>query len=136
MMRLFYVLKPWLLGAGFWVGLMLGQALADDWVTTDGKTYENVSVVKVEDDAVTILHKNGGALVPLDKLPPDLQQKFHYDPLKAKVAAAARAKKEAADAKALADEKARVDRIKQQKVLDDAKAQEAAKKKIEEQGAD
>ena len=72
---------------------------ADDWKTTDGKTYQAVIVVKAEPDAVTITHKDGGALVPLATLPPDLQKKFNYDPAKAKVAAAARAQ---ADAKNLA----------------------------------
>ena len=67
-----------------------GVVHAEDWTTTDGKTYKDVTVVKTEDDAVTILYSDGGALVPLDKLPSNLQQKFHYNPAKAKIAAAQR----------------------------------------------
>src|SRR5476649_600569 len=58
--------------------------LAEDWTTTDGTKYQNVKVVRVEDDAVTILYKDGGALVFLNKLPPNLQDRFDYDPAKAK----------------------------------------------------
>ena len=61
---------------------------AEDWRTNDGKTYTGVKVVKVEDDAVTILCDDGGARIALATLPPDLQQKFHYDPAKAQAAAA------------------------------------------------
>src|ERR1700677_3721153 len=68
---------------------------AEDWKTTDGMFYQNVKVVRVEDDAVTIMYKDGGALVPLEKLPPPIQKQFDYDPNKAKVAAAARAKQDA-----------------------------------------
>ena len=64
---------------------------AEDWATTDGKVYKEVSVVKVEPDAVTILHQDGGALVPMAKLPPEIQQRFDYDPVKGKAAAEARA---------------------------------------------
>lgn len=70
---------------GFLLGLSVGRA--EDWTTTDGKTYKNVKVVKVEDDAVTILDEDGGARVPLSTLSPDLQKKFNYDPAKAAIAA-------------------------------------------------
>jgi hypothetical protein len=125
-------LKPRLLIFSFWMVLMMVQAHAVDWVTTDGKIYHDVLVVKVEADAVTILHNDGGALVPLDKLPPDLQKKFHYDPVKAKIAAQARAKQEAADAQALQVEKDAADKLKQQKLLDEAKAQDAARAKTQQ----
>jgi hypothetical protein len=74
---------------------------ADDWKTTDGKVYQNVTVVKSEPDAVTILHHDGGARVPLANLSPDLQKKFNYDPVAAKAAVAARAQADAENAKAL-----------------------------------
>ena len=125
--------KPLLLILVFWVALTLVRVHAADWVTTDGKTYHNVLVVKVEDDAVTILHQNGGALVPLDKLSPDLQKKFHYDPVKAKIAAEARAKREAEDALALQKEKDEADKLKQQKVIDDANAIGKAKNTVQQQ---
>jgi beta-glucanase (GH16 family) len=84
---------------------LLLPILAEDWTTTDGKTYQQVTVVKTDDDAVTILDQDGGALVPLSTLPPDLQQRFHYDPAKAKIAAARRLAEDQANAQALADEK-------------------------------
>jgi hypothetical protein len=77
---------------------------ADDWKTTDGKVYKNVSVVKAEPDAVTILHQDGGARVPLAILSPDLQKRFHYDPVTAKTAAAAHAQAEADNARVLQTE--------------------------------
>ena len=60
--------------------LLLGLALAEDWKTIDGKTYEGVTVIKVDADAVTILYKDGGARITLESLSPDLQKKFNYDP--------------------------------------------------------
>jgi hypothetical protein len=81
-------------------------------------------VIKVEDDAVTILYKDGGALVPLVKLPSNLQKQFHYDPEKAKIAAQARAKRDAQDAAALQAEKDQTQKLQQQRILDEAKAQQ------------
>jgi beta-glucanase (GH16 family) len=80
----------------------LPLAIADDWTTTDGKSYHDVHVVKVDADAVTILDSDGGALVPLAALPADLQQHFHYDPAKAKAAAEQRQADDAATAQAIA----------------------------------
>jgi len=79
---------------------------AEDWTTTDGKTYQQVKVVKIDDDAVMILDEDGGALVPLAVLPPDLQQRFHYDPAKAKIAAAQRQAESNASAQAVEQEQA------------------------------
>jgi hypothetical protein len=92
---------------------------AEDWTTTDGKVYQGVKVVKIEDDAITIIYKNGGALVPLINLPPPLQHKFSYDPDRAKIAAEARKKADAENAKALQAEidlaeKMKQDRFKEQ----------------------
>jgi len=77
---------------------------ADDWKTTDGKVYQNVTVIKTEPDAVTIIYQDGGALLPLVKLPPNLQKRFNYDPVKAKAAAEARAQSEAQNTVALQSE--------------------------------
>ncbi len=82
--------------------LSLPLAVADDWTTSDGKTYHQVHVVKIDDDAVTILDSDGGALVPLAALPSNLQQQFHYDPAKAKAAADRRQADDAANAQAIA----------------------------------
>jgi hypothetical protein len=74
---------------------------ADDWKTTAGKVYQDVKVIEATPDAVTILHKDGGASVPLANLPPDIQKRFNYDPVKAKAAADARVQNDAANAKDL-----------------------------------
>jgi len=76
---------------------------ADDWQTTDGKFYQNVTVVAVAPDVVTILHHDGGTMVPLATLSPELQKRFAYDPVKAKAAAEQRASAEAADRRAMRD---------------------------------
>jgi hypothetical protein len=99
---------------------------AEDWKTTDGKVYQDVKVIKVEDDAVTVIFKDGGALIPLIKLTPDLQKKFAYDPVKAKVAADARAKADAENQKKLDAEKVLADKLKLQQAIADDKAQAKA----------
>jgi hypothetical protein len=95
-------------------------ALAEDWVTTDGTKYENVQVVRVEDDAITIIYKDGGALVPLFKLPPALQQKYDYDPVKAKIAAEKRAKEDTENAAAMQKEMEQAEAMKRQQQIEDA----------------
>ena len=80
-------------------------ARAEDWMTTDGKKYKDVTVVKVDPDAVTILDSDGGARVPLSVLPPELQKKFKYDPAKAAAAAKQHDADEALAAKSLAEAK-------------------------------
>ncbi len=96
-------------------------AYAEDWTTSDGKSYQNVKVVKVEDDAVTILCKDGGALIPIAKLSPTLQKRFSYDPVKAKAAAAARADADAKNATQLQAEMNQAEALKQQQRIQNAK---------------
>jgi hypothetical protein len=127
--------------AAFLLGLLgdHGPLLhAEDWTTTDGKVYKGVKVMKLEPDAVTILYSEGGALVPLATLSPDLQEKFHYDPDKAKAAAAARAKDDRNNPAALEAEKVQAAKLKaaqdakykaDKKAVDDAKAAAAAQPK-------
>ena len=92
--------RPALLSALLWsVGFSL--AWANDWKTSDGKVYEDVKLIRLDPDTVTILDKEGGARIPLAKLSPDLQKRFGYDPDLAKAAADARAKAAALDAKEL-----------------------------------
>jgi hypothetical protein len=86
------------------LALVAMPVVAEDWTTTDGTKYQNVRVIRVEDDAVTIIYKDGGALVFLYKLPPALQQKFDYDPVKAKIAAEKRSKEDAENAAELQKE--------------------------------
>jgi thiol-disulfide isomerase/thioredoxin len=59
------------------------------WTTSTGQTYHEVTIVKIEPDAVTILHAHGGARVPIDTLPPELQKQLNYDPDAARVSATA-----------------------------------------------
>jgi len=96
-------------------------AWAEDWTTTDGKTYQSVKVVKVEDDAVTVLCKDGGALIPISNLSPALQKRFSYDPIKAKAAADARADQESKNAKQLQAEIDQAAKLKQQQAIQNAK---------------
>ena len=77
---------------------MVPSLRAEDWTTSDGKTYKEVTVVKTEPDAVTILHQTGGALVPLEKAPAEIQERYNYNPIKAKEAADRRAQEEAEEA--------------------------------------
>jgi hypothetical protein len=104
--------------------LLLGSShvFAEDWTTTDGIVYQNVRVIRVEDDAVTILYKDGGALIPLFKLTPTLQKKYDYDPVKAKAAAEARAKADAENAKELQAEIDLAAKMKKEQDIKDAKA--------------
>jgi hypothetical protein len=98
------------------------NGFAEDWTTTDGTKYQNVQVIRVEDDAVTILYKDGGALIPLFKLPPSLQERFDYDPVKAKAAAEARAKADVENAKELQAEIELADKLKRDQQIRDAEA--------------
>jgi hypothetical protein len=95
---------------------------AEDWTTTDGIKYQDVKVVRVEDDAVTILYKDGGALVFLNKLPPALQDRFDYDPVRAKAAAEARAKADADNAVLLQAEIVKAEALKRKTQIDEANA--------------
>jgi hypothetical protein len=94
-----------LLVAAVFTAACSGLLRAEDWTTTDGKAYPEVKVVKVQPDAVTILYRDGGALVPLAKLPADLQKRFNYDPVRAQAAADARARSDAESLRILQAEK-------------------------------
>jgi hypothetical protein len=98
------------------------DSFAEDWTTTDGVKYQNVRIIRVEDDAVTILYKDGGALIFLNKLPPALQERFDYDPVKAKAAAEARAKADIENARALQAEIEQAEKLKRAQQIADAKA--------------
>ena len=94
------------------LALIALPALAEDWQTTDGTKYVNVRVIRVEDDAVTIIYRDGAALVPLFKLPPSLQAKFDYDPVKAKLAAEKRTQEDTENAKEMQAEIERAEVVK------------------------
>lgn len=84
--------------------LVTRVALALDIITTDGKFYKSCSVTQVEPDALRIMHSDGAARIPYEKLPSALQKQY-FDPDKVaayreQVAAAKKAADEAAAAKA------------------------------------
>ena len=106
----------------FALALSSTSAFAEDWTTTDGTCYQNVRIIRVEDDAVTIIYKDGGALIFLYKLPSALQKKFDYDPVKAKAAAEARTKADTENAKALQAEIEQAEKLKRDQQIKDAQA--------------
>jgi hypothetical protein len=69
-------------------------AMAEDW-TVCGKTYHNVTVSDSNDSTVSVMYDGGMGRLNLSDLPPDLQKRFNYDPVKAKTAAKAEADKTA-----------------------------------------
>jgi hypothetical protein len=52
-------------------------------LTIDGITYSNVTWRTVTPTTVSIFHRTGVASIPLEKLPPELQKEFGYDPQRA-----------------------------------------------------
>jgi hypothetical protein len=60
------------------------------WTTSDGRTFRNVVVEKVEADRVTIFHDQGSAVVDIALLPDEIQGKLNYDSQLAAQASAAR----------------------------------------------
>lgn len=65
-------------------------------ITVDGVTYENVRWGRVTPTTVSIFHKTGVASIPMEKLPPELQKQFRYDPKKAAEYQAAKVRAEQA----------------------------------------
>jgi hypothetical protein len=53
-------------------------ALADDFKTTDGKEYKNVTVKRVEPDGIVLSSKSGISKVYFTELPKEVQQRFNY----------------------------------------------------------
>jgi len=55
------------------------EALADDFKTTTGKEYKNVTVSRVETDGIVLKSKSGISKVYFVELPKEVQQRFHYN---------------------------------------------------------
>jgi hypothetical protein len=106
--------------------LFLAAAHAEDWTTTDGKTYQDVKVTKIEADCVTVLDSDGGARIDLAKLPPDIQKKLGYDPAKAKAASDQRAQDDSTNMAALEAERNQAESMKKASQISDAEKMEAA----------
>jgi len=73
--------------------LSASLAVADDFKTPAGKEYKDATVTHVEPDGIVVRSKSGISKIYFTELPPDVQQRFHYDP---KTAAAAQANEMAA----------------------------------------
>jgi serine phosphatase RsbU (regulator of sigma subunit) len=52
-------------------------------LTVDGVTYSNVTFGTATPSSVSVRHSTGVASIPLEKLSPELQKRFGYDPQKA-----------------------------------------------------
>jgi hypothetical protein len=65
------------------------------WTTSDGQTYNNVVITKIDSDTVAITHSLGVAHVPISTLPANIQKQLNYDP-QAAAARKAEADREAA----------------------------------------
>jgi thiol-disulfide isomerase/thioredoxin len=50
------------------------------WTTSDGTTYQNVVVTKINPNTVVIMHSMGVAHIPINLLPSDIQKQLNYDP--------------------------------------------------------
>jgi len=62
------------------------------WTTSDGKTYHNVIIEKVDADRVSIFYDQGSAVIDISQLSPDIQRLLNYDPDLAAEAISARQK--------------------------------------------
>lgn len=102
---------------------ILPASRALDIVTPDG-TFKDVMVKKVLNDAVSITHSEGTALVDFDLLPPAMQAEYGWTPEKS----AARKAAKVAEEKRIADEEKMIEEAPKRKAME-----EAAKKKAEEE---
>jgi hypothetical protein len=70
-------------------------AFADDFKTTNGEEYKNVTVSRVEPDGIVVTFSAGIVKIPFTDLSPELQKKYGYDPKSAATYAADLREKEA-----------------------------------------
>ena len=54
-------------------------AFAEDFKTTDGKEYKDVTLTRVEPDGIVIKTKSGMSKLYFAELPKEVQERFHYD---------------------------------------------------------
>jgi len=72
--------KYWKIMLSILAALSASLALAEDFKTTNGKEYKNVTVSRVESDGIVLRTKGGISKVYFTELPKEVQQRFHYDP--------------------------------------------------------
>jgi len=58
-------------------------AVAEDFKTVNGKEYKNATISRVEPDGIALITKTGVSKIYFTELPKEVQQRFHYDPVKA-----------------------------------------------------
>ena len=84
--------KHWKPTLAILMALSATFAVADDFRTTKGKEYKNVTVSRVESDGIVIKFKGGIVKLPFTELPSDVQKKYEYNPVAAREYAAQRDK--------------------------------------------
>src|SRR6201987_2095345 len=57
--------------------------LADDFKTVEGKEYKGATVTRVEPDGIVVKMKSGISKLYFTELPPEVQQRFNYNPQQA-----------------------------------------------------
>jgi hypothetical protein len=67
---------------------------ADDFKTTDGKEYKNVTISRIEPDGIVLKTKSAISKVYFVELPKEVQERVHYDPQKAREYSAQQARGE------------------------------------------
>jgi len=67
-----------LLSIFFLLMVFLPLANGEDWTTTNGTTYNDVTIVSVDSDSVTIRDQNGQDIVSIKDLPLKIQKKLRY----------------------------------------------------------
>ena len=63
---------------------LCGPAISDDLILPNGKTFQNYKIKRTEPDGITIEYATGVAKIFFWDLTSEMQQKYNYDPLKAR----------------------------------------------------
>jgi len=95
----------------------------------NGKEYKNARVSRIEPDGVVLITKVGISKVYFVELPKEVQQRFHYDPIRAagfNVAVQATVAQSNANAQQEAAAKEKAARAQLEKVQREAQARQAA----------
>jgi len=61
------------------VACVASVALAEDFKTTEGKEYKNVTVSRIEPDGIVLRTKSGISKLYFVELPKEVQERFHYN---------------------------------------------------------
>ncbi len=75
--------KYWKTTLSILAALSASLALAEDFKTTKGKEYKNATISRVEPDGIVIRFSGGTVKIAFTELPKEVQERFHYDPVKA-----------------------------------------------------